>query len=576
MLVLSHRNGFYALLLAAAGLSGAAQASGVRSIAEWVSCSSTADESAGAIKAFASAANDAFTLIVDCPVRLHSGLAIDRAIFIDNHTTVKFTGAGKFIVDNLFHPAFVVANSTNITLLDWNVVWEGTVPVNPNVGGYELDGKFVRGGGSLQPAGAFNDITLADWLKEHRGIVFKRAPGYVNPIWVGAVNASAVFYITGNSNHVVFSGMSLTVPPSAGGQGFMPMAFSLSENWISRQTLTGETPRTAKYVSVPYELTFSDITLDGTLMGWQGSVQSSLFENITSKRYGDLQDANGNNVGGIGKWFPPPHLFYLNHTLSDDPKLYNSNLHFETVKDLGPRVGVARDRSRSDSVSGYALSLKLGCSYCSVNEYTSLRPDGFMDLLPSENITVSNVVATFDSEFIHNLFPAGLRFPGVGYTNVTFDNVQMTDIAATTFSGIIGNAPSATNDGIFFKNFHVDMQRWGESDMPLPTIGGKTNIVTVAFSMSAQSMQVTQQIYRELSTELQESPLNVHAGAATVRLTWSSRGADKCSARGAWSGLVGLRGSQIVKAAAAKEYDFGLICQNSTASLPASLTVLGE
>ena len=572
----SHRKILYALLFTVAGLNGAAHAAPARSIKEWVSCSGTTDESDGAIKAFAAAANDAFTLIVDCPVRLHSGLAIDRAIFIDNHTTVKFTGSGQFIVDNLFHPAFVLANSTNVTLLDWNVVWEGTVPVNPNVGGYELAGKFVRSGGNIQPAGAFNDIILSKWLEEHRGIIFKKAPGYVNPIWVGGVNASAVFYITGNTSQVVFSGLSLTVPPSAGGHNFMPMAFSVSENWLSGQTLTGETPRSSPYVSVPHDLTFSDITLDGTLMGWQGSVQNTLFENITSKRYGDLQDANGNYVGGMNKWFPPPHLFYLNHTLSGDSTLYNTNLHFETVKDIGPRVGVARDKSRSDSVSGYALSLKLGCSYCSVNDYTSSRPDGFMDVLSSDNLTVSNVVATFDSEFIHNLFPVGLRFPAVGYTNVTFENVQMTDTAASTLSGIIGNAASSSNVGIIFKNFHIDMQRWAESAMPMPTIGGNTNDVVMTFSMSAQSMQVAQRLYHEVSSALQETPLTVRAGGATVRLTWDSRGAESCTANGAWAGSIAVRGSQVVKSAAAKEYDFGLTCQSSTVSLPASLKVITQ
>lgn len=68
-----------------------------KSISAYVSCSGTADDTTGATKAFAAARNSSFTLVVDCPVRLHSGIAVDRGIFIDNGTSVEFTGGGKFI-----------------------------------------------------------------------------------------------------------------------------------------------------------------------------------------------------------------------------------------------------------------------------------------------------------------------------------------------------------------------------------------------------------------------------------------------------------------------------------------------
>jgi len=574
----SNRVVFCLIVLLAAGLHSSAHASISRSIGEWVSCTGTKDDTAGATEAFAAAANGAFTLVVDCPVLLHSGLAIDRAIFLDNQTTVTFTGAGKFLVDNLFHPAFVIANSTHVTLTGWNVVWQGSVPVNPDVGGYVLDGKFVKAVGSLQPAGAFNDITLTGWLQAHRNIVFNEQHGFVKAVWVGGVNLSAVFYITGNSNNVVVSGMNLSVPASAGGSEFMPMAFSLSENWISDQTVTGQTPLTAKYAAVPHALTFSGIVLDGTLMGWQGSVQDSMFENITSKRYGDLQDVHGDNVGGIDLWFPPPHLFYFDHTLSGDPALYNANVHFDTVNDVGPRLGVARDTNSSSGGSGYAASLKLECSSCSVDNYTSKRPDGFLDLLPSDNLTVSNVVASVDSAFIHDLFPSGVRFPAVagyppGYTNVTFENVQMTDIAASTTAGPIGSATSPTNVGMVFKNFHVTLNRWADSQLPIPTVGGNANDVALTFSMITQSTQVSYLLYHDVSTTLQESPLTVAKGTAQVQLTWTSRGARACSAAGGWSGSVGVNGSRVVKVAAADAYEFALTCQSSSDSAPTFLQV---
>ena len=524
------------------------------------------------MKAFEAARDDAFTLLIDCPVRLHSGLAADRSIFIDHNTTVQFSGSGKFVIDNLFHPAFVIANSSDIKLINWNVEWVGSMPVNPDVGGYILGGKFVASSGQTQPAGAFNDLVLTPWLETNRDIKFDETRGYVKPIWVGAVNTSAVFYITGNSANVVFTGLNLYVASSAGGSKFIPMAFSLSENWKSRQTVSGRTPITAQYVAMPHGLTFSGVTLDGTLMGWQGNARDVMFEHITSRRYSDLQDSGGKNVGGIKKWFPPPHLFYLNYGYDGDSKLFNANIHIDGVQDLGPRIGVARDKGGSDTVSGYALSLKLGCEDCSVDNYKSTRPDGFMDVLPSNNLTVSNVYASFDSEFIHDTFPPGIRFPSTGYTHVKFQDIQLVDTAASTLRGAVGHAVSPTNVGIVFSNVQMQMNRWAGSDLPLPVIGGRSNNVSLDMDMSAQSTQVSHLLYGSVASTLKATPTTVHAGGSTI-LTWSSAGARSCTASGAWSGAVPARGSRVVKVGSADNYDFNLSCKNSTQSSRASLRV---
>jgi hypothetical protein len=538
-----------------------AYAASSKSIREWVSCTGTSDDTSGAIKAFAAAKSNAFTLVVDCPVFLHSGLAIDRGIFIDSNTTVTFSGAGKFIVDNMFHPAFVIANSSNITLTDWNVVWNSSVSINPDVGGYELAGKFVTSGGSTQPAGAFNDLILTPWLAANRAVTFNNNDGWIKSIWSGGVDPMAVFFFTGDTSNVVISGMTLGVPAKSGAHTFLPMAFAMTPNWKSHQSLNGKTPHTAVYAAVPHNLTFSNITLDGTLMGWQGNVQDSMFENITSKRYSDLQDSSGKNVGGIGKWFPPPHLLYLNYIYSGDPKLFNSNIHIENVKDLGPRLGVARDKGGDDTQSGYALSLKLGCDDCSVNDYTSARPDGFMDLLPSNNLTVSNVTATFNSEFINYVYPAGIRFPLPGYTNVKFENVTLVDTAPVALRGQIGNFVNTTNVGFVFSNVSVNMIRWGGSDLPLPVIGGTNNDVALDFDMADQSLQVKYHLLDTVSTTFSGPSAPVKAGATTV-LTWSSRGANSCTASGGWSGSVGTNGTRSIKAATGSS-SYSLACRNS-------------
>jgi hypothetical protein len=569
----------YWLLTAMAGLLSIPAAiysvkadAAARSISEWVSCTGTADDTSGAMAAFAAAKNGAFTLIVDCPVFLHSGLAVDRGIFIDNETTVQFTNAGKFYVDNMFHPAFIIANSFDINLVDWNVEWEGSVPVNPDFGGYELNGKWVSSSGETQPAHAFNDIVLTAWLSANRSVEFDKSRGSVTPMWGGPVAAAAVFFITGKTAVVNISGLNLYVPADAGGNKFMPMAFSFSENWNSNQTVTAKTPVTAQYSAVPRWLTFSDIHLDGTYMGWLGNVQETTFENIYSARYGDLQDANGGTVGGIGKWFPPPHLFYLIANAAGDPLLLNTNIAMSNVLDDGPRIGVARDTG-SNGISGYANSLKLSCTTCSVDSYISRRPDGFMDLLPSSGLTVSNVFTSFNSEFLNNLYPAALRFPSSGYDGVKFENVYFLDTASRTTHGPIGNATASSNNGIVLAGLQISMTWWAGTNLPLPTITGPNTNVSLEFTMTDQHMNVSYLATNSLGVTVKTTPTTINPGASTL-IDWTTRSASDCKATGAWSGAVGSSGSRAVRLASAGYYNFGLSCQNASESLGTTQHVL--
>lgn len=479
-------------LWGAMGAHGSPDSLQRKSIKSYVSCSGTGDDTSGAIKAFAAAKNSAFILVVDCPVRLHSGIAVDRGIFIDSGTSVEFSGNGQFIVDNLFHPAFVIANSSNIQLTGWKVVWDGILPINGSTGGYEFDGKFVPAvkEGRTQPAGAFNDLVLTKWLAANRSVIFQEGQGWIKSIWVGGVNPAAVFFLTGETSNVVFNDLRVTVPSGAGGERFMPMAVSFSANWRSNQTVNGKTPHAGQFAAVPHNVTFSNVYLDGTLMGWQGNVRDATFDNVQSHRYADIEDADGGNSGGIGKWYPPPHLFYLNYIDQGDPELFNANIRISNVNDSGPRVGVARDKGGGDTMSGYATSLKLGCIKCSVNNYTTTRPDGFMDVLPSEDLTLSNITATYNSSFINNLFP-GLRFPARGYTRVKFENVVLTDTAEVTTRVPIGEMSSPTNDGITFKNFKVVLNRWAGAQLPTPKVDGVNNDITINYVILSEQKHAT-------------------------------------------------------------------------------------
>jgi hypothetical protein len=188
-----------------------------------------------------------------------------------------------------------------------------------------------------------------------------------------------------------------------------------------------------------------------------------------------------------------------------------------------------------------------------------------MDMLPSEDLTVTNVVATFDSKFINDMYPAALRFPGVGYSRVTFDNVQLEDTAADTGRGPLGNAPSGTNGSIVFTNVSLSMKQWSgpASTVPVPTIGGTSNDISLVVRMTEQSTQVSHLMKGTVSATLKATPIQVRPGAAT-QLTWSSAGADSCAASGAWVGSMRDHGTRVVKVGTADNYDFGLDCRNVT------------
>ena len=233
--------------------------------------------------------------------------------------------------------------------------------------------------------------------------------------------------------------------------------------------------------AAPSHLTFENVTLDGTIMGFVGSaITDSSFSNITEIHYSDVQDASGNHIGGDleptnnAPWTPPPHLFYLVNNVEASPVMPNANLTFTNINDAnlnaagqaiaydrthttnpnrvgGPRDTAAILKAANRGESGYALSLKLMCGIsaatpgaavnggCVINNYTSHRPDGFMAVQDLSNVTFNDIKATFDSNYTDGLamYRPGIWFPGP-YSGVTFENVTLTDVAAKPLNEPIG------------------------------------------------------------------------------------------------------------------------------------------
>jgi len=94
-----------------------------KSIKQWVSCNESIDETEQVASALLAAANNAFTLIVDCPVRLHTGTAATTSIAVPNGITIQFEGAGEFFGVGDGPPALSVADPSQVTFIDWNYTY---------------------------------------------------------------------------------------------------------------------------------------------------------------------------------------------------------------------------------------------------------------------------------------------------------------------------------------------------------------------------------------------------------------------------------------------------------------------
>ena len=532
----------------------------LQSIRRWVSCDGRADDAMGAARAFEAARQGAFTLLVDCPVRIHTGSDIARSIFIDDGTQVRFTAAGRFILDNLLIPAFVIANSSHIVLTDWRIEYQASLPID-KVSGYTMRGRFVPGSA---PPNAFNDLALTPWLETHRAIHFDRHQGNVNSRWSGATNLCAVFFVIGDVADLRVAGMHVEVPAEAGAERFVPVVFAFDPGYRSNQTVTAGLPLSARYFAVPHDLSFSDVTLDGTYMGWVGGVRDALFERITSHRYADLQDPVGAHVGGVGKWFAPPHLFYLSNPGESDPALINTHIEIRDVVDDGPRIGTARDKGGSDSLSGYALSLKIGCTDCLVQRYRTNRADGFLDVLPAENLTIADVQASYDSAFLNNVFP-GWRFPSSPYRNVTFRNITFEDRAPRSTREPIGDAAQSSNEGIVFDHVIVTLNRWaGPKPLPLPTIGGARSVVDLTVHLREEKATIVEAQRGDSRAVLELRPATVRSGASTL-VRWHAPGND-CSASGLIQGPLPPEGERRIQAPAPQDLAMALMCRKGSDS----------
>ena len=137
----------------------------------------------------------------------------------------------------------------------------------------------------------------------------------------------------------------------------------------------------------------------------------------------------------------------------------------------------------------------------------------------------------------------------------------------------IGNANQPTNEGIVFKNIHVELNRWtGTTSLPLPMIAGPATDASMDYSIASDVSRIVRSRKGSVEMTFGAAPATVRMGAPTV-LTWTSKEAKQCIAGGSWSGAVGTSGTRTVKMTAAGEHEFTLACESDSATAETTLRV---
>lgn len=338
------------------------------------------DSFAAVAAAIASVANTNKTLVWDCPAFLQVGTDLTKTIFVAGNTSIDFTAAGVLITDSLGIPviAHVCAGNSNVTMEDFTLRYIG----NPGATMLQYTGTWATNNGN------WNTITLTNYLAANNGNTFT---GGATAIWPSPTNSCALIYFGGGVSNINYIGSVTITAAFSTADRFIPTLFALNIQWKANQTIPSGLVQNATTAAQPANISFDGVTVDGVCMGWVGTGSNVKLRNITSLRYGDLEDSSGNNQGGIGTnsgrsgnlandlWFAPPHLFYLQSNNS----AFVCSVDYLNILDQGiytsnnPNYG-----SRRTSGSGYINMMKVDAS--SLNTLVNIickRPDGFCDVL---------------------------------------------------------------------------------------------------------------------------------------------------------------------------------------------------
>jgi len=334
-----------------------------------------------------------------------------RSIFLEDNTWIEGANDANLIVNNMHSPVFYMALTKDITIKNLTLLWDNA-----------YDARYYNEA-DIKNA---NVQRLEDYLSENHNINFVSS----NPIFRGPRALYSILSLHACENilldNVTFKAKGETADK------FIRWGIKLREEFTANQTITNSDGKDLGVTGIPKNIRLKNVTMDGVLMGIQGTVDGFTSEGLRSYRYSDLQTASGTHLGGFdgsNYIFPPPHLIYLNNDSSMDHHCRDVTI-LNTI-DYGNYVGTEDVRP---TISGYCNSLKLVEDHENVlvDDYKSYRRDGLGDLGSINNGVFKNLY----SESTSHIFDPDFKFPSLRFigtlNKVSFENIIIKDNSAVS------------------------------------------------------------------------------------------------------------------------------------------------
>jgi hypothetical protein len=400
-----------------------------------------------------------------------------KSIFLDDNAWIEGDSDANIIINNLLSPAFYLVLVDNVTMKNFTFLYDNSYNAS-----YEI---------STSDNGK-NQQQLEDYLSEVNNIIFNST----NPLFKGSNCFRSILSIEG-SEDILLENVNFKAKGDTANT-FIQWVIKFKEQYSSNQTINDESYGTTE---IPKNITLSNITLDGTIMGIQGNVEYLTVTNLNSYRYSDMQNADGSYLGaydGVDTYnFPPPHLFYLNtDTALNDH--YPNNIELYNIVDYGNYIGTEETRG----ASGYCNSLKMvgQVENVLVDTYSSYRRDGLGDLGNITNGTFKNMYA----ENYSDIFDASLQFKSLRFVgdinNTTIDNLVLKDLSEVAE---IYPLDFTSGDSNSFNNIQVYVNEFNSSSTGVYGIFGSNNtILNSSLTIENHTVETTYQavIYHDEDT----------------------------------------------------------------------------
>lgn len=372
------------------------------------------------------------TLLIDVPVLVDT--TVLEEIWVPTGLTMEWAPKGEIRISNTLRPGLIFFN-VNVKLRYPKFIYVGP----------GLDAGVSPIAGDPLAVTMQVNARLKTRMATQYGVTFNNS---MDPVWYGPNTYHATILLLGKTEVDFIGDFTVHSREDIPASQFCAYAITAKGQWKSNSVVNGGADgNSAALVDWPV-MRGDRITLDGVLMGLQGSWKHLKLKELHSKRYSDMMGANGTNMGGVSFFYPPPHLIYFN----DGTGL----VQIDNVKDEGVWVTTHADPSvRRSSASGNCNSLKFMAGPGSyIGHVHCLRPDGMMDAIggvTTSSFTINSFYAEYNSNLSDALFPC-IRWPNGPYVGTKLLSGKIVDTAAKTKARPIGFNTDVNNRRVTIKN----------------------------------------------------------------------------------------------------------------------------